>query len=249
MNRWPMIVFALRREAMYFRRLCSPRPLASCPFATLSLGRLAEKPLLLLETGIGPSAMGAALCWSFDLPFRPPLVLSAGFSGALQPEQRVGDLVLANEVIDTQGNRWLTTWPGDGSGPFPLGRLLTLETLLTEPSEKLRLGRQYEASAVDMETAMLAQLCSQHQLPFGSLRVISDDVRIPLSPQLVELLQGGRVAPFRVAQTLLRKPSIVQELWRLAAQTRAAARQLSTGLQTLLRPFLLNSYSTPGQWR
>jgi hypothetical protein len=101
--------------------------------------------------------------------------------------------------------------------------------LVSDPREKQRLGEKYEARAVDMETAVVAQLCQERDIPFACLRVISDDLNTPLSPHLVELLRQGRVSPSRLAWTVLRHPSLIRELWRLAEQTRYAARQLLAG--------------------
>src|SRR5205807_9061319 len=73
--------------------------------------------VLVLETGLGPLPTEKALNWLFrppafgNLPYRPKVILSAGFSGALQPNLRVGDIVLATDVKDAQGNVWAASWP------------------------------------------------------------------------------------------------------------------------------------------
>jgi adenosylhomocysteine nucleosidase len=207
--------------------------------------------VLVLETGLGMRAMEAALAWVLGtpdldhVPYRPRFLLSAGFSGALRPEQRVGDLVLATEVVDVEGNRWPATWPGDRSGteagPYSewrptleRGRLLTSPGLVASPEEKRRLGAEYGAVAVDMETAVIARRCHEQEVPFGCLRAISDEGDTPLSPQLVELLRGGRVSLFCLLGALLRRPGLIQEFGRLASQTRTAARELGAGLAELL---------------
>jgi hypothetical protein len=57
-----------------------------------------------------------------------------------------------------------------------------------------------------------------------------------LSPQLVRLLAGERVAPLRVLTALACSPRLAVELWRLAAGTRVAAHNLATALQANLTP-------------
>ena len=106
--------------------------------------------------------------------------------------------------------------------------------LVGAPREKQRLGRQYQAVAVDMESAVTARLCAQHNVPFACLRVISDDWETALSPQLIDLLRQGRVSIPRLAAKVLRHPSLIGELWRLAGQTRSAARQLVKPLAAVL---------------
>ena len=166
-------------------------------------------------------------------------MLSAGFSGALQSQQRVGDLILATEVVDQDGRSWPTTWPGDlppgeWRPPLTRGRILTMPTLIADPALKKSLGERFDALAVDMESATLARLCQQQNIPFGCLRTISDSLDTPLSPHLVTLLRRGRVSPFRLSLALLMRPWLAKELWRLAGATRLAARQLSLALGELL---------------
>jgi adenosylhomocysteine nucleosidase len=236
----PCVVFALRRESMYFRR--------AFPFQTLFPGApcLAEfrqprgsrfhrctPTLLMLETGVGAAAMETAVRWCLSGPrfgdesYRPPFLLSVGFSGALQPEQRVGDLVMATEVVDSQGNGWPASFPLSlDNHEIAAGRLLSMPKLVGDPCEKRRLGRHYGALAVDMESAVAAQLCCQHKIPFACLRVISDDCHTALSSHLLDLLRQGRVSLWRLAAKILRHPKLIGEFWRLASNTRRASRQL-----------------------
>jgi adenosylhomocysteine nucleosidase len=195
----------------------------------------------MLETGVGATAMETALHWCLNGPrwgdavYRPRLLVSAGFAGALQPEQRVGELVLATEVADAQGHCWPalrpTAW---AEGAFAAGRLLTMRELVSDPQEKQRLGRQYKALAVDMESAVAARLCHEHNVPFACLRVISDDWQTALSPCLVALLRRERISWLRLAVQVLRRPKLLSDFGRLAGQTRQAARQLSAPLAALL---------------
>jgi len=245
----PCILFALRRESLFFRRTFRPRvrfPGAPC---RAWFGSTSWLTVLTLETGIGCQAMARALRWALGGPrlgvvtYQPRVVLSVGFSGALEPVLRVGDLVLADEVVDDQGRRWPVTWPGElippvanapGSPTLRRGRLLTVSSLVSTPKEKLNLGQKHRALAVDMETAEVARLCQERQVPFGCLRAISDDLSMPLSPRLLDLLRGGRVLPLRLLAGVAWRPGLLPELVRLADQTRTAARQLAAGLNELL---------------
>ena len=201
--------------------------------------------VLVLQTGIGQVRTEKALSWVLSepvlgsKPYRPQLVLSAGFAGALQDGFQVGDIILATEVMNTDGRGWLTSWPRelpDREWPRPLhrGRLLSVPALITCPEEKRTLGCKHQAVAVDMETSTVARVCEQRRVPFGCLRVISDDVHKALSPRLVSLFSGGRVSPMRVLFALFRSPSLAAELLTLAKQTHFAAAQLAQVLDELL---------------
>jgi adenosylhomocysteine nucleosidase len=208
------VVFALAREALFFRRSASLR---------------------VLETGMGAPAAERALREVLLAPTSAPrLVLSAGFSGALRPGLLVGDLVLATEVIDEEGNAFACSFVPSLPEHVRRGRILTSSCLVGDPGQKAALGARHQALAVDMESAALARLCRQHQVPFGCLRVISDAVDTALSPELVGLLGRGRVRPVALALALARRPSLLAELLRLAAHTRKAARTLAQGLHQIL---------------
>jgi len=241
----PCVLFALRRESQAFRReFRAHQRFPGAPCWARFCGP-AWLTVLVLETGLGARRTEAALNWLLgapllgNLPYRPKMVLSAGFSGALQEGLHVGDLVLATEVVDTEGNSWPTTWPGElppGEWRPPLrrGRLLTAPHLVGSAEEKKALGRQHEAAAVDMETAVIARCCRQRGMPFGCLRAISDDATTSLSPRLTSLLRAGRVSPLRLLAALARSPRILPEFFRLARQTRLAGEQLGKALGEVL---------------
>jgi adenosylhomocysteine nucleosidase len=219
----PCLIFALAREASAFYRTFRPHkrfPDAPCPARQCGT-------VLVLESGVGARATDRALAW---LPYRPSVILSAGYCGALQDHLHVGDIVFAQEVIDPSGGRWPVTWPTPAQG----GRLLNSPTLAATPEQKRRLGRDHDAAAVDMETAHLARWCAERDIPFASVRAVSDDVHTSLSPRLVALLSGGRVSPLRVLASVARQPTLIGELWRLAHHTRRASARLAVALRDLL---------------
>jgi nucleoside phosphorylase len=229
----PCIVFALRRESMYFRRAyLFQQSFPSAPCRAEFRGTASTR-VLMLETGVGRAAIETALRWCLteprfgDLPYRPRLVCLVGFSGGLQSGQHVGDLVLGTEVVDQKGNRWTTLHPRLSLVPqFTRAPVLTVPELVGDPREKRRLAQQHAAVAVDMESAAAARLCQEHHVPFACLRAISDDWNTALSPHLVGLLRRGRVSTLRLAGMVLRHPSLIRELIRLARTTRKAAKQL-----------------------
>jgi adenosylhomocysteine nucleosidase len=241
----PCVVFALGREARAFHREFRPHqrfPGAPCR------ARFCGPPwltVLVLETGMGQARVMSAVEWLLskpalgDLPYRPKLVLAAGYCGALQGGYRVGDVILATEVSDPEGHRWPVTWPGalsEGEWRPPLhrGQLLTVAQLAATAQEKRTLGREHEAVALDMESAAVARLCSRHGVPFGCVRAVSDDVQTDLSPQLATLLSGTHAAWWRLPARLARRPRLAAELWRLARDTRHASEQLGKALGELL---------------
>jgi adenosylhomocysteine nucleosidase len=241
----PCVLFALGREARPFLREFRPQQrFRGAPCWARFCGP-SWLTVLAVVTGIGREHTEAALDWVLSspahggVPYRPKLVLSAGFSGALQEGLGVGDLVLATEVVNAAGKLWSTTWPGElppGEWRPPLrrGRVLSVPAVVSSPGEKQELGRRHGALAVDMESAAVAARCSQAAIPFGCCRAISDDVVTSLPSQLSSTIASGHVSLARLAGRMLISLGLCVGLWRLAGQTHFAARHLGQALGELL---------------
>jgi adenosylhomocysteine nucleosidase len=241
----PCLLFALGRESAAFRREFRPTqrfPGAPCWARFCGPSWLS---VLVLETGVGAARTERALNWLLDapklgiVPYRPKLILSVGFAGALHAGYRVGDIILATELVDTDGETWKTTWPqqpleGEWWPPLHRGRILSVARIIGSPEEKRTLGEKHAAIAVDMESASVARRCTELGVPFACVRAISDDSNTLLSPRLAALLRDGRVDSLRLLGSLVTQPRMVGELWRLARQTTYAGEQLGKALGELL---------------
>jgi len=240
-----VMLFALRQEAGAFLRATQVHEkLPGAPFRIHVCGQ-SQSPMLVMETGVGRERMQWALDWVLgqplvgDAPYIPKLVISAGFSGALREDLRVGDIIVATEVIGPDGIAHAVSWPSDGAAwavGHRRGRLLTVDRLIADPAEKRALALRHDALAVDMETATVGGRCSELGIPFACIRVISDDAHSALSPELDYFVSNGRVSLPRLAGSLLLRPRLAAELWRLARNTRMAAEQLGKALAELFAP-------------
>ncbi|HZZ77102.1 MAG TPA: hypothetical protein VFE62_01205 [Gemmataceae bacterium] len=241
----PCILFALERERGPFCAEFRPnQAFAGAPCWARFCGP-AWLSVLVVETGIGPASVARTLDWLLakpkfgGVPYEPSLLIFAGFAGALTDSLRIGDIVLADEIVDLHGNRWRPTWPIELSTegwnpPLHRGRVVSVDQLLGSVDDKRRLGAEHLAIAVEMESAVFAERCTRAGLPFACVRAISDEVMTPLSPALLSLVSGGSASPWRAIKALLRQPSLLPELLRLARDTRVASRQLGTALGELL---------------
>jgi adenosylhomocysteine nucleosidase len=202
--------------------------------------------VLVLETGVGRVRTEQALSWLLGKPlltnlaYKPKLVLAAGYCGGLEPSLRTGDLVLATDVLDADtGSSWETTWPlqlpdGPWDPPLHRGRLVTVPHLAARPDQKRALAQQFGAVVVDMESAFLARLCYQAEVPFGCLRVVLDEMDTPLSPRLLSILSSGSPSPWRMAAAVLAAPRLAAELWPLAKKANYASARLGKALGEVL---------------
>jgi nucleoside phosphorylase len=237
------ILFALRREAQpFYRHFDVRRRLTSAPCSAWLCGTSPER-VLVLESGVGPERCGRALRWltesylpGQDLP-QPLFLVATGFAGALCDECKVGEVVLATEVLDSRDCSWpcnVAAGEAGREGPWRQGRVLSTPHLVGDPREKRQLGERFGAIAVDMESASVAGFCAERGIPFACVRVISDEVDTALSQRLVSLMSGSEVRVSRLLASLVHSPRLILELWRLARDTRVAAQRLARALVQLL---------------
>src|SRR5829696_1709461 len=177
------------------------------PRHTVIEGECAGKIVALVVAGLGREAarLGAQLLLDGH---RPRWIVSAGFAGALDPELRRNDVVLADEVVDLDGQRYaidVGVPPSDRGPRVRSGRLLTVDRIVRTAAEKAELRRRFVADLVDMETSGVAALCSERSVRFLSIRVVSDEAGADLPPEVAALLTGS--GSYRVG-------AAVRALWK-----------------------------------
>src|SRR5581483_10352063 len=140
-------------------------------------GELAGKVVAMILTGPGPQAARRGAPRLRD-GHRPSWVLSAGFAGALDTSLDRNHALLPTEVVAEDGRRWsidLALPPEAQARRLTTGRLLSVDRIIRTAAEKAALREQFQADAVDMETAAVAMLCAERATRFLAVRIISDE--------------------------------------------------------------------------
>jgi adenosylhomocysteine nucleosidase len=225
------ILFALRREsAPFLSRLQALSGIAEAP-CSAGLFKAGRRRILVLETGIGAERARRAVAWLLD-NFTPKLLIAAGFAGALSDTLRVGDVMVASEVVEPEDVTWRVALPAE-LADLICGRLYTSPELLSTAAAKRVLFEQTGALAADMESGLIAEACVARRVACAAVRSVSDGSDEGLSAELVRLIDGGNVSLWRVLQAIMRRPRLIGELWRLQRSTRTAARNLADALWRL----------------
>lgn len=188
--------------------------------------------LVTLVTGIGGQRMCAAL--NADIARRRPgRIILIGFSGALTPALKPGDVLRPSHVIDLSNK---TIILGDdapiiGTRDTPRGAsttLLTVPYVITEASTKKGMNELHRAAAVDMESFYVAELAAEHGIPLTIVRAISDPVDFEMPAQIGSWVSAdGSPRIGAVLRSLARKPSLLPTLLKLRSHTKAAAARLA----------------------
>jgi adenosylhomocysteine nucleosidase len=193
------LLFALRNELIDLEHSLAVRKKEKRGPFTWYLGETERSPFVLIRTGIG-SQKAAEACEALLRTEAPRLVVSSGYAGGISGEVRKGDVILGRRIVELRaGANRATPWEaGDafesdaalvrrcreiaaGLGLKALeGTVATSPRLLTTPAEKAELGRFGAFLSVDLETAAVARACRAKEIPFLSLRGISDERDVPL---------------------------------------------------------------------
>jgi nucleoside phosphorylase len=133
-------------------------------------GAIDARPVVAIVTGMGPPLAREGTTRLLDA-IAIAHVMSVGITGALEDETPIGTLVLPEVVIDSAtGREWTPAPVGEGS---PAGKMWTTDGLTKNP-EALAGLRARGVVALDMETAAIAECCSDRKVPWSVFRVISD---------------------------------------------------------------------------
>jgi adenosylhomocysteine nucleosidase len=157
--------------------------------------------------------------------YRPMLVQSVGFAGALNPDLHVGDLFTPAVVIDARDGSRIEIEGGD-----PRTTLVTFMAV-AGVDQKTNLAQAYGAQAVDMEASAVGAAARAHGQGFSATKVISDDLKfaMPQIDRFIDARGGFRTASFAFFVAL--RPWLWARVVTLASNSRKAERALSEHLK------------------
>jgi len=206
--------------------------------------RIGGHDIVLVEAGMGMfNADWAATALTGEAP---DLMLSAGFGGAVLDGLVVGDVVLAEQVmrwsdsgleevaVEFHGSRFDTDRPLIRRGVY-----ITCNMILNKHALSHLLPANAVNPVVEMESAAVAMVATTHNIPFLGLRAISDPWDEELAFSVSEFCGDDmRIRPIKVLTTVLKQPSIIPQLIRLARNSRIAAASLTLAMERLLHQLL-----------
>lgn len=199
--------FAVKEEAGAFQRIAETLP-----------------QVRVLITGMGKvNAERALRQWLARE--KPALVLNCGFAGGLNPALNLGDVVFAVEA-----NPELQAKLGQ-AGARP-ARFHCVDRVAATNADKRALRQASGADAVEMESHAMEQVCREHAIPWGTVRVILDTAEEDLPLDFSQLLTPEQQMDYRkLAGALMKSPGKVAALLKLQKQSRQAAAALAQVLK------------------
>ena len=193
-------------------------------------GSLGERPVVAIVTGIGSvlAAQGVErLLEAIDIEH----VVVVGIAGAVDNETTIGTLVLPTVVVN--GATGAAYRPSQLGGASPRGTMWTSDTLITNLDVIAQL-RANGVIALDMETAVIAEICQRRDIPWSVFRAISDRAtEATLDDEIFRLINRDGTFNFKLLGAFLVKhPRRWPELVRMARDAKLAAEHAATAAVT-----------------
>jgi adenosylhomocysteine nucleosidase len=231
------IVCALHLELGAFLERCDRVKKYTGGKFTFRGGKYDSVRIAIVEAGAGFARTRDATQALIDA-HTPPWILSVGFSGALRREMKVGDIVMANAIVDTHGHELDIDLraAGDPQHGLHVGKIVTADHIVRTVAEKEALAAQTGGLAVDLESLAVAQICRDRKFKFMAVRVISDDMSADLPPEVLSVFGStGSIRAGAVAGALWKRFSSAKDMWRLHQQAAQAAEKLATFLDGVVK--------------
>jgi adenosylhomocysteine nucleosidase len=158
---------------------------------------------------------------------QPLRVLSVGFAGALDATMRVADVMEPQIIVNASDSARTETGSGAGT--------LVSYAEVSGPDQKQRLAKAYDAAAVDMEAAAVAQGAQARGIEFAALKAISDvaDFRMPPVERFVS--SDGQFRSARFALHVAVRPWLWGRTITLARNSAKASRALCAAIESYMQ--------------
>jgi adenosylhomocysteine nucleosidase len=152
-------------------------------------------------------------------------VITTGYCGGLDPSLKVGDIVIAEQILDSaSGEQFLCDQMPGHPGR---GLVLSQDRIANNADEKRQLFLKTGACAVEMEAAGVAARSKRAGLPFRCIKVISDVATESFGLDLNRVrTTEGRVARGKIIIQALGRPNLIPGLLRLKRRTEDVAQVL-----------------------
>ncbi len=158
---------------------------------------------------------------------KPEIVFTCGFAGALNPALKLNTIVYSapdklKPVLNSLGG--------------VEAKFYCSNHVIHSASEKLKLYQSTNADAVEMESGVICDICSQHNVLCAIIRVISDTANEDLPMNFNEITNDdGKIIYAKLISEILKQPSIIPQLMQFQNKINLSAKALGEFLNRFLR--------------
>ena len=227
-----MIIAALKDEVREIKARMSLDCVIHFKPVTLYRGRLFNKNVDLLVTGIGADRMEKGLKEALALA-APQALLLVGYAGGASPLAAQGSLILAKEIVDAKSGEHFKSdvefldkasrLSKENQFNYKIGNIVTVDRVISNPHEKADLGATYSAIALEMEGAAVAREAGRREIPFLVAKAIFDPLEMTLPAFQDCVGPVGEIKPTKLMERVFKNPKEMMQLPKmqyLASQAR-----------------------------
>lgn len=186
----------------------------------------AERPLMAAS---GPSRKRARDTAHMLAREGATALMSAGLAGALVPELKTGDVIVADRLLTSDKPALACTpaWVAALSGAGTKASLYSAGVAVSTAEEKHAVAAAHGAAAVDMESYGVGEAAQELGLPFVALRAIADGADRAIPPAALKGLKAdGSTDPRAVLRAMAASPGQIGGVLAVASDSRKASRAL-----------------------
>ncbi len=205
--------------------------------------------IILMYSGAG--AENARKAAEFLVSKGVTQLISWGCAAALSPDLKMGDLVLADSLLNSDGlempvnaawHQHAKTILGSQVAIYK-GALIASDKIISTAKEKQALHEKTGAIALDMESIAIAEIAQHYALPFLAIRAIADPASMDLPLAISKSLnEHGEVDIPKIIASLVFNPKEIPHLIQLAQYFQLAKNTLSNVAKQIP---LLKTYENP----
>ncbi len=163
------------------------------------------------------------------------ILVSAGLAGALSPQLKAGRVIIPATIVQDGTEHPVQYQAASGPGSLHCEGTLVSSTEVRGPEGKQTLAARYQALAVDMEAAAVAEVAAATGVAFMAIKAISDEHDFPMPEMGKFVTRDGRFRTLRFMAHVAVRPAIWSSINTLASNSSKAAAQLCRSLMTLLQ--------------
>jgi nucleoside phosphorylase len=163
--------------------------------------------------------------------------LSFGIAGGLESGLTPRDIIVAHTIRAANGKSWncdpaLVNFLKERVAHHRDGTVYGSTFLVPTPREKKKLYRETSCTLVDMESHIVAEVATEHGLPFAVLRGVSDSINDTFpKAALVAVNEDGSPNNQAMYRSILANPFQLPSLLKLFKHSRISLERLSEAIQ------------------
>lgn len=193
------IIGAMPEEINAIKEIMSSKITEVCSKISFTRGMINDTECVVALSGIGK--VNAAVCTQVAImKYSPDIVINTGVAGALKENVKIGDIVLADFVmqhdIDTTAigdvkalistlnivkipcdsftNKKIMDLTKELNIPIHVGTVASGDQFICSKEKLINIRDEFNAAVCEMEAGSIGQVCYMNDVPFVVLKIISD---------------------------------------------------------------------------